>query len=76
LTRTSCLPPSAFITDTLFGVRRLRDMLGLDAQMLEDVDMDDEDVPAVRRGGKLGNWAKIGWLAVGRSHRAPGVEFM
>lgn len=51
-------------------------MLGLDAQMLEDVDMDDEDVPAVRRGGKLGNWAKIGWLAVGRSHRAPGVEFM
>ncbi|KAJ9115708.1 hypothetical protein QFC20_001035 [Naganishia adeliensis] len=55
----------------------LRDMLGLDAQMLEDVDMDDEEnAPAVRRGGKLGNWAKIGWLAVGRSHRAPGVEFM
>lgn len=52
-------------------------MLGLDAQMLEDVDMDDEEnAPAVRRGGKLGNWAKIGWLAVGRSHRAPGVEFM
>lgn len=52
-------------------------MLGLDAQMLEDVDMDDdENAPAVRRGGKLGNWAKIGWLAVGRSHRAPGVEFM
>lgn len=52
-------------------------MLGLDAQMLEDVDMDEEDnAPAVRRGGKLGNWAKIGWLAVGRSHRAPGVEFM
>jgi hypothetical protein len=52
-------------------------LLGLDAQMLEDVDMDDEEnAPAVRRGGKLGNWAKIGWLAVGRSHRAPGVEFM
>ncbi|KAI5454584.1 hypothetical protein NCC49_003478 [Naganishia albida] len=55
----------------------LRDMLGLDAQMLEDVDIDEEEnAPAVRRGGKLGNWAKIGWLAVARSHRAPGVEFM
>lgn len=52
-------------------------MLGLDAQMLEDVDIDEEEnAPAVRRGGKLGNWAKIGWLAVARSHRAPGVEFM
>ncbi|GHJ85623.1 hypothetical protein NliqN6_2025 [Naganishia liquefaciens] len=54
----------------------LRDLLGLDAQMLEDVDVDEEDRPAVRRGGKLGNWAKIGWLAARRSRRAPGVEFM
>ncbi|KAJ9108928.1 hypothetical protein QFC21_000250 [Naganishia friedmannii] len=55
----------------------LRDMLGLGAQMLEDMDVDeDEAVPNVRHGGKLGDWAKIGWLAVRRSKRAPGVEFM
>lgn len=60
----------------IFTRDRLRDLLGLDAQMMEDVDMDEEDRPAVRRGGKLGNWAKIGWLAARRSHRVPGVEFM
>ncbi|KAJ9125284.1 hypothetical protein QFC22_000240 [Naganishia vaughanmartiniae] len=55
----------------------LRDILGLGAQMLEDMDVDeDEAMPNVRHGGKLGDWAKIGWLAVRRSKRAPGVEFM
>jgi hypothetical protein len=45
--------------------------------MLEDMDVDeDEAMPNVRHGGKLGDWAKIGWLAVRRSKRATGVEFM
>lgn len=60
----------------IFPWDSLRDILGLDAQMMEDVDMDEEDRPVVRRGGKLGNWAKIGWLAARRSRRVPGVEFM
>ncbi|KAJ9101948.1 hypothetical protein QFC19_005030 [Naganishia cerealis] len=49
----------------------------LGTQMLEDLDMDEGgEIPAVRQGGKLGNWAKVGWLAARRSRRAPGVEFM
>lgn len=41
------------------------------------MDEDGEDGRyAVRRGGQLGDWAKIGWMAVRRSRRAPAVEFM
>lgn len=29
-----------------------------------------------RRGGVLGDWAKIGWMAAGLYRRVPGVEFM
>ncbi|GHJ87436.1 hypothetical protein NliqN6_3838 [Naganishia liquefaciens] len=55
----------------------LRELIGLERSMLEDVDEDDESAqPAVRRGGRLGDWAKIGWMAAGRSRRAPAAEFM
>lgn len=57
-------------------VRRLRRLLGLDDQLMEDLDVDEEDDQAVRRGGRLGDWAKIGWMAMQSSRRAPGVEFM
>jgi hypothetical protein len=44
--------------------------------MMEDLDLDEEDDLAVRRGGRLGDWAKIGWMAMQNSRRAPGMEFM
>jgi hypothetical protein len=53
---------------------RLRTLLGLEIGLLEDVD--EEEGYNVRRGGRLGDWAKIGWMASKRSRRAPAVEFM
>jgi hypothetical protein len=53
---------------------RLRRLLGLEIGLLEDVDEDEGY--NVRRGGRLGDWAKIGWMASKRSRRAPAVEFM
>jgi hypothetical protein len=55
---------------------RLRQILGLENRMMEDLDLDEEDDLAVRRGGRLGDWAKIGWMAMQNSRRAPGMEFM
>ncbi|KAI5452174.1 hypothetical protein NCC49_001112 [Naganishia albida] len=54
----------------------LRQLLGLDDRMMEDLDLDEEDDQTVRRGGRLGDWSKIGWIAMQRGRRAPGVEFM
>lgn len=60
----------------LLWVVRLRQLLGLDDRMMEDLDLDEEDGQTVRRGGRLGDWSKIGWIAMQRGRRAPGVEFM
>ncbi|KAJ9098673.1 hypothetical protein QFC21_004321 [Naganishia friedmannii] len=55
----------------------LRELLGLDDRAIEDIDVDDEDDGhGPRRGGVLGDWAQIGWMAVKRSRRGPGAEFM
>ena len=44
--------------------------------ILEDVDEEEVARYGVRRGGMLGDWAKIGWMAARRSRRAPAAEFM
>ncbi|KAJ9094108.1 hypothetical protein QFC19_008060 [Naganishia cerealis] len=54
----------------------LRELLGLDDRAIEDIDVDEEDPGQARRGGVLGDWAKLGWMAIKRSRRVPGAEFM
>lgn len=70
-------------------MRRIKYILGLDKEMLEDMSEDELDqsedslsdgVGAARRAnaraGVLGDWEKIGWMAASMYRRVPGVEFM
>ena len=69
----------------------MKGILGLERDELEDQDVSDEeedeldeesaeDRRAARREnareGRLGDWAKIGWMAAKFVRRVPGVEFM
>lgn len=70
-------------------VIRVKYILGLDKELLEDMSEDEQDQledslsdggrPARRanaRAGYLGDWEKIGWMAASMYRRVPGVEFM